>query len=95
MKKLTLWKAANDFAFANVETNNAITLQQGSLSAFVAGGFDQADLGIWNQAVTGQLQVFRQMSKQKLPSENIAAVKPEPTMPPAAAEPTPEPPKQA
>jgi hypothetical protein len=73
MKKLTLWKSASDFAFANVGVTNAVTLQQDGTAAFIAGGFDQADLATWNQIASQQRQQFISLQKQKLPSEIAAA----------------------
>lgn len=74
MKKIALWKSANDFAFENLATTNAVTLQDNGTKAFVAAGFDQADLLVWNQFASQARQVLIGMQRQKLPSENVVPV---------------------
>lgn len=83
MKKLALWKSANDFAFANIGETNAVTLQASATKAFIDGGFDPLDLDLWNGIAKQQRQQFLQWQKQKLPSEVAEANKPKPE--PAAA----------
>ena len=90
MKKLALLKAAIDAAYAQVGTANAVNVAQASLAAFVAGGFDQADLTFWQNSFTQQLQSFRLVSAQKLVSEQAKPAAPvsEPAKMPAASETT-------
>lgn len=83
MKKLNLYKAALDFAFANVAEVNAVTLAQKSIAAFVAGGFDPLDLQFWTQASTQARQQFTSFLNQKLPSEVVAKVEAPAAMPAA------------
>lgn len=73
MKKLALYKAAFEFAYANLAEANAVTLQQASLDAFKVGGFDQADLAIWNQLTLQASNNLRLIKNQALPSEMVAA----------------------
>lgn len=73
MKRLTLIKSAIDFAFANYQSG-AIELAEKSLASFKAANGVDADLPIWNQNVTQFVNLAAQLSKQKLPSEVLAAV---------------------
>lgn len=85
MKRLQLFKSASDFAYANVGTTNAITLQEAALAAFVAAGFDQADLDYFLATARQQRQVYLQLNAQPAPSAAIAAKAA--TAQPAAAKP--------
>lgn len=68
MKKLALIKAAIDFSFANYALG-AVELAEKSIAAFkTAGGFDD-DLRVWDSIVNQQVSLAKQLSKQKLPSE--------------------------
>lgn len=73
MKKLTLYKAALDFAFSTIEETNAIALAEKSIAAYKAGGFDAEDLAFWNQVSAQGRQQFSQLKNQKLQSEITAA----------------------
>ena len=83
MKRITLVKAAIDFAYANY-SEGAISMATKSLAAFVAAGGQDLDLTIWNNAVSQNVQQAAQLAKQKLPSEILAQLVP--TSPGAATE---------
>lgn len=83
MKRLTLIKAAADFAFAHYQ-DGPVTLVIESATAFKAADGSDDDFQIWTNEVNMAIAKFNLTAKQKLPSEIKAAQAAAQTAEPAA-----------
>jgi hypothetical protein len=76
MKKLQLFKSANDFALASININDPANFDVAAAQQFQKEGFNSADYTYWRQCVTNLVQNFRTLNNQLAPSVMIQPAKP-------------------
>jgi hypothetical protein len=83
MKRLQLYKAASDFAFANFQLTGA-DMAIASAEAFKKAGFDNRDWQYFNSMAVNLCQQFIGMDSQLAPSAQAYVNKPKAAAAPAS-----------